>query len=89
MMAKVIAYVLVGIFLGPIFSIAVTPIFCLLRTIFYVPLIRKKLREKAIEEGHVIEATLQKRYNVVHHDTESGNVGTMEDMGRYRGLRFI
>lgn len=80
---KIIAYVLTGIFLGPIISLALTPIFCLHRKIFFVPFIRKSLREKAIKKGHVIEATLQKRHNVVNHDTEFGNVGTMKDIGVY------
>lgn len=83
MEVKIIAYTLVGIILGPIASIAVTPIFCLLRMIFFVPFIREKLRKEAIRKGHVIEATLQKSYNVVKHDTEFGNVGTIEDIGVY------
>lgn len=35
MEAKIIAYVLIGIFLGPVASLAITPVFCLLRKIFY------------------------------------------------------
>lgn len=83
MEVKIIAYILVGITLGPTVSIVVTPIFCLLRTIFFVPFIRKNLREEAIRKGHVIEASLQKSYNAVEHDTEFGMVGTMEDIGVY------
>lgn len=83
MSVEIIAYILGGIFLGPIAAIVVTPIFCLLRTIFFVPFIRDKLRAEAIKKGHVIEASLQKSYNVVKHDTEFGNVGTMEDIGVY------
>lgn len=83
MEVKIIAYMLVGIFLGLIASIVVTPIFCLLRTIFFVPFIREKLRKEAIRKGHVIEASLQKSYNAVKHDTEFGNVGTIEDIGVY------
>ena len=41
MEAKIIAYVLIGIFLGPVASLAITPLFCLLRKLFYVPFIRK------------------------------------------------
>lgn len=82
MEVKIIAYVLIGVFLGPTASLAVTPIFCLLRTIFYVPFIREKLRREAIAKGHVIEATLQKKYNVVDY-TDLGNVGTEEDIGVY------
>lgn len=83
MEVKIIAYILVGIFLGPTVSVAVTPIFCLLRKIFFVPFIRKNLREKAIRKGHVIEASLQKTHNVVKHDTNFGTVGTIKDVGVY------
>ncbi len=47
---KLIAYVILGIFLGPVASLVITPIFCLLRKIFYVPFIRKSLIEKAKEK---------------------------------------
>ncbi|MBP3477219.1 MAG: hypothetical protein J6K48_13045 [Lachnospiraceae bacterium] len=83
MEVKIIAYILVGIFLGPVVSIAITPIFCLLRKIFFVPFIRENLRKEAIRKGHVIEASLQKSYNAAEPDTEFGNVGTMEDIGVY------
>ena len=55
METKIIAYVLIGIFLGPVASLAITPIFCLLRKLFYVPFIRESLREKAERKGHVVE----------------------------------
>lgn len=92
MEAKILAYVLIGIFLGPIFSLAVTPIFCLLRKIFFVPFIRKNLREKAEKKGHIIEAELQKSYNIRNHDTDFGPTATMKDMGiysyRYNGKKY-
>ena len=79
MEAKIIACALIGIFSGPIFSLAVTPIFCLLRTIFYVPFIRKKLLEKAKQQGHIFEATLKKSYDVM----EDG-LPTAKEIGVYR-----
>ncbi len=57
---KITTYVLLGNFLGPVASLAITPIFCLLRKIFYLPFIRKGLIEKAKEKGHVVEAHMQK-----------------------------
>lgn len=83
MEAKIIAYVLIGIFLGPVASLAITPVFCLLRKIFYVPLIREKLREKAKEEGHVVQATLQKHHNIRRYDTGFGPMSTMKEFGTY------
>lgn len=83
MTAKIIAYILIGICLGPIFSVGVTPIFCLLRKIFYVPFIRKSLIEKAERKGHVVEAHLLKSHNIRNHNTGGVPLPTMEDMGTY------
>lgn len=57
---RIIAIVLIGITVGLVFSLAVTPLFIFLRKIFYVPIIRKRLFEKAKADGHIIEATLVK-----------------------------
>ncbi len=78
MTSKAIAYILIGIFAGPIFAIFTTPLAGLLRTIFYVPFIRKKLLEKAISEGHVIEAVYEKGY-----DMHENNIATMKRVGVY------
>lgn len=83
MTAKIIAYILIGICLGPIFSVGVTPIFCLLRKIFYVPFIRKSLIEKAERKGHVVQATLQKHHTINNHENGFGPVPTMREMGTY------
>ena len=80
---KIIAYVLLGIFLGPVVSLAITPIFCLLRKIFYLPFIRKGLIEKAKEKGNVVEAHLVKSHNIRNHNTGGIPLPTMEDMGTY------
>lgn len=82
MTTKIIAYTLIGLFLGPVASLLITPIFCLLRKIFFVPFIRKRLIEKAKQRGHVVEAHLQKSHNIMDH---SGSVAlpTMRDMGTY------
>lgn len=83
MEAKIITYILIGIFLGPVASLAITPVFCLLRKLFFVPFIRKSLREKAGRKGHVVQATLQKSHNLRNHDTGFGPMPTMRDMGTY------
>lgn len=48
-----------------------------------VPLIREKLREKAKEEGHVVQATLQKHHNIRRYDTGFGPMSTMKEFGTY------
>ena len=83
MEAKIIAYILIGIFGGPLAAIALTPIVCLLRKIFFVPFIRKSLREKAKEKGHVVQATLQKHHNIMNHNTDGVPLPTMREFGTY------
>lgn len=83
MEAKIIACVLIGIFLGPVASLAITPLFCLLRKLFYVPFIRKSLREKAERKGNVVEASLQKSHTLRNHDSGMGPMPTMKEMGTY------
>lgn len=83
MMAKMIAYGLVGICLGPLASLAITPIFMYLRIIFFVPFIRRRLWEEAERKGHVIEASLKKTQDLTEYDTELGRVPTMRKMGTY------
>ncbi len=79
---KLIAYVILGIFLRPVASLVITPIFCLLRKIFYVPFIRKSLIEKAKEKGHVVEARLQKKHTLYNHKNDVA-LPTMREMGTY------
>ena len=83
METKIIAYILIGVFGGPVAAIVLTPIVCLLRKIFFVPFIRKSLREKAERKGHVVEAHLLKSHNIRNHNTDGVPLPTMEDMGIY------
>ena len=55
----------------------------LLRKIFFVPLIRERLREKAKIKGRVVQATLQKHHTLNNHNTGFGPVPTMKEMGTY------
>lgn len=79
MEVKIIFYVLMGIFLGPVASLVITPVFCLLRILFYVPFIRKSLQEEAERKGNVVEAHLLKSHGI----RDGNGMPTMEDMGTY------
>ena len=59
-----------GISVGLNLAVLLTPIVCLLRTIFYVPFIRKKLLEDAKKNGHIIKATLKKHHTIRNHSIE-------------------
>ena len=59
---KIITSALIGFFMAPFFAVFATPVMALLRSMFYVPFIQKKLLAKAKENGHVIKAKLQKKY---------------------------
>ena len=76
MEVRLIALILTGVFIGPIVSLVITPLFCLLRKIFFVPFIRKELIEKAKRDGHVVEAHLKKKHSL-------GDGPIMREMGTY------
>lgn len=79
MEVKIIFYVLVGIFLGPVASLAITPVFWLLRAWFYVPFIRKSLQEEAERKGNVVEAHLLESHGYI----DSNGMPTMDEVGKY------
>ena len=56
-----VVMMILGMMLGFTLSLPATPIFCLLRKIFYVPFIRKRLQEEAEKHGHVVSAKLMKK----------------------------
>jgi hypothetical protein len=68
-----IILLLVSFILGPMLGILVTPVFCFIRKLMIVPLLRKGLVEKAKAKGHVITAHLTKSDNV----WTGSNDGTM------------
>lgn len=74
MNSEVIAKVLISIPFGIVISLFITPIFIFMRKIFYGPLTNKKLLEKAIKDGHVVQAKLIKRYDV-KQDSEKMRMG--------------
>lgn len=79
--AKLIAYGTVGVAAGPVVAVFITPIFLVLRLYFYVPLVQKKILEKAKQEGHVIEATLYRTYA----QKERSSTGMLMETGRRVG----
>ena len=83
MEVKIIFYVLMGIFLGPVASLVITPVFWLLRTLFYVPFICKSLQEEAERKGNVVEAHLLKSHDIRTYDADGIGMPTMEEMGTY------
>ena len=79
--AVLISVSVAGLTVGLLTSIVVTPIFCFLRKLFFVPFIRDKLKKKAIEKGHVVVAHRVERYP--GHDASDYEVGVYQF--EYRG----
>lgn len=71
---------IVGVGVGIALSVFVTPVFCLLRKMFFVPLMRKRFKELAIKKGRVVTATLQKSFPVI---SRKDGLPTGETLGRY------
>lgn len=57
-------------------SLVLTPVVVLLRKQFYVPLIRKKLLQKAIEREHVVQAVLMDEWNAIDPNNSHTDVAT-------------
>ncbi len=60
MSAEMKTMILLGIVLGPFFSLMITPVFCFLRKLVYVPFAKKRYKEEAIRAGRVAVGTLVK-----------------------------
>lgn len=76
--------ILVSIILAPIVSLVVTPIFCLLRKMFYVPLIRNKLLKDAQEKGNVVVAHYVKSHEIMNDNGEFGSTSSGKSIGIYQ-----
>lgn len=70
MVAELVIVFLFGIMSGPTFALPLTPIFCLLRKMFYVPFIQKKLFQEAVDKGNVVKAKLKSSYKVMRSDLD-------------------
>jgi hypothetical protein len=82
----IVAYVVIffiGVIVGPIISIFITPVFCFFRKVFYVPLIRKKLLRQAKENNHVIKAKLIKYSDILTSNDGFGATASGERMAIY------
>ncbi len=73
MVTELTVKILASIFAGCIASLAVTPVFCVLRKIFYFPLVRNSLLKDAQEKGNIVVAHYLKSCDIINDDgTYSG-----------------
>lgn len=66
-----------------VLSAVVTPVFCGIRKVFYVPFRQKKILKNAIASGHMVEARLIKRRVEHAPNNGHGRVSTGQDIGIY------
>lgn len=66
-----------------VLSAVVTPVFCGIRKVFYVPFRQKKILENAIASGHMVEAKLVKRRVEHAPNNGQGRISTGQDIGIY------
>ncbi len=71
--------IVVAIGAGVILGIPFTPVVCLMRHVFILPFIHKKIVEKAKKEGHVVKAKLIKA-------SDAPGEGGLTDSSRYIGV---
>lgn len=77
MTSAIITGIIVAFPVGAFLAIFITPIFCYIRKITYVPLVRARLVKKAKEQGHVVTARLTKAFTVLGDETmKSHKTGT-------------
>lgn len=63
METRTIALILASAVMGMVVAIPITPVFSILRKIFYVPFIRRRLLKRATEQGHVVQARLMRAHD--------------------------
>lgn len=75
-----------ALMMGPFFSAFVTPIYCFVRTYYYVFFKQDKLREEAERKGHVVQATLIRKWDDSYTPDASGGIQYKKthEVGRYR-----
>ena len=82
----------VGIVYGLLVSAAITPIFCVARKIWYVPLMRQKYVKKAIENGRVVQAKLVKSWDSWNQSESGALIASNEVLGvytyEYKGKKY-
>ena len=51
---RTVTALLVSAIVGTTLAVPLTPVMCLLRKMFYVPFIRQRLVDEAVEKGHIV-----------------------------------
>ena len=83
METRTIAVLLVSIVAGMTLAVPITPVFSLLRKIFYVPFIRRRLLREATERGHVVQARLEKQRDEYLEHKRLGRIPSPYQEGIY------
>lgn len=73
MIACIVLYAIISIMAGPFLSVFITPIYCVVRSILYVPAIQNRLMEEAKSKGHVVQATLIKTKKIMYRTDNNGD----------------
>lgn len=92
METRQLAIIVIGVLAGLAASLILTPLFCLLRRIIYVPFFCRNLVEKAERKNHVVTATLVKTHDIMDKRGDVDFVQTGQEMGiyhyKYRGRTY-
>ena len=84
MIAKIIMSILMGFMISLSFSPLLTPIIVLFRTLFIVPVKRKKLVKEAEDKGHYVDAKLAKAYDDRQHNDDGTYTFSNCEVGIYK-----
>ena len=91
-MTRIIATLILCFSIGLFLSAIITPIFCAIRKIFFVPFIQKRIRKKAYAEGNFVVSKLVKRYVEHAPNNGHGRISTGRDIGiyeyEYKGKKY-
>lgn len=83
MPSRTIALMLTSAVIGMVVAIPITPVFSILRKIFYVPFIRRRLLRQATEQGHVVQAKLAREQDEYVEHKNLGRVPSNYTEGLY------
>lgn len=76
LIVKSIAAALIAGVLGPMLAVFLTPMYVLFRKIYIVPFKRKKLLQKAIEQGHVVTAKYVRSHDIIDGKSDFNSMPT-------------
>lgn len=82
MTETIINFILAFCFAFP-FALFATPIFVYLKKVMYHPTQHKKIFNKAIKDGHVLQAKLIKEHDVTSYHPSSGYYYSGEKLATY------